>query len=70
MKKWYTYNRGGLMKIHRSYGFTLIEVITVVIILAILASFALPTYYNYIEYNRAQTAKNNLLAIATAQEKF
>lgn len=52
----------------KSRGFTLIEVMIVVIIIAILASIAFPAYQNYILRTRAQTAGSDLVALGLAIE--
>lgn len=51
-------------------GFTLIELMITVIVVAILASIAIPAYRNYVVRSHRVDAKNALLALATAQEKF
>lgn len=51
-------------------GFTLIEVMVVVVIIAILASIALPSYQEYVKKGRRIDAKNALSALQMAQEKY
>jgi type IV pilus assembly protein PilE len=51
-------------------GFTLIEVMIVVVIVAILASIALPSYQNSIRKSRRADAHSILQAAQLAQEKF
>lgn len=51
-------------------GLTLIEIIVVMVIVAIAVAFAISSFMASIEQTRAQMAKNNLLAIAAAQQKF
>ena len=51
-------------------GFTLIEVMIVVVMIAILASIALPSYESYMRKTRRIDAKNSLLDLAMRQEKF
>jgi type IV pilus assembly protein PilE len=58
------------MSSKRNFGFTLIELMIVVAIVAILATIAYPSYRNsVIRTNRAQ-AKAALLDVQVAQEKF
>ena len=56
--------------IGRQRGVTLLELMTVVSILAILASIALPTYRRYLIRSQRTEAKIALLQLQTAQEKF
>jgi type IV pilus assembly protein PilE len=51
-------------------GFTLIELMIVVVIIAILASVAIPSYTGYITDARRQGAVQEMLKIASAQEQF
>ena len=53
-----------------SRGFTLVEVMIVVAIVAILSTIALPSYEAYIRKTRRTDAKNALLDLATRQEKY
>lgn len=50
-------------------GFTLIELMISVVIVAILAAFAYPNYQEYVMRGRRIDAKNALLALQVAQEK-
>ena len=50
-------------------GFTLIEVMIVVVIIAILSAIALPSYQQYIQKTRRADAKETLLRMATLQER-
>ena len=51
-------------------GFSMIEIVVVLIIVGILAAFTIPVFVNVIEQTKAQSAKSNLLAIAAAQQKY
>jgi type IV pilus assembly protein PilE len=51
-------------------GFTLIELMIVVVVIAILASVAIPSYTGYITDARRQGAVQEMLKIASAQEQF
>lgn len=53
-----------------SAGFTLIEMMIVVVIVAILAAIAIPSYQDYIERARRVDARETLTRIATLQERF
>lgn len=53
----------------RQLGLTLIELIVVMIVVAILAAIAIPSYRNYVIRSQRADAKDALLALATAQEK-
>lgn len=51
-------------------GFTLIELITVVIIIAIMAALALPQYTRFIERGQASTAKNALNMVRKGEAMY
>jgi type IV pilus assembly protein PilE len=51
-------------------GYTLMELMTAVVIVAILATIATPSYRAYLLRTHRITAKNALLAIATSQERY
>jgi len=51
-------------------AFTLLEIIVVLVILGLMAAIAVPALFVSVEQTRAQAAKNNLLAISAAQQKY
>lgn len=55
---------------HRSLGFTLLELITVVGIAAILSAIAVSTYGRYVHRARRADAQQALLTIANGQERW
>jgi type IV pilus assembly protein PilE len=54
----------------RARGVTLIELLTVIVVVAILASVAIPSYRRYLLRAQRSEAKIALLQLQTAQEKF
>jgi type IV pilus assembly protein PilE len=56
--------------VKRERGFTLLELIVVVIVLAVLASIAVPMYRGYIKSVRATEATSRLGAIVTAAKNY
>jgi len=55
---------------NKARGFTLIELMIVIVIVAVLAAIAIPSYRQYVLRTHRAEAKRTLLDVATAQEKF
>lgn len=55
---------------HRSKGFTLIEVMVVVVIIGILAAVAIPSYRDYVRRSHRSAAAQLMLQIQTRQEQY
>jgi type IV pilus assembly protein PilE len=58
------------MRIDKTRGFTLVELMITVVIVAILAAIAVPSYRNYVMRSQRSEATTVLLRIQAAQEKF
>jgi type IV pilus assembly protein PilE len=54
----------------RSKGFTLIEMMVTVLVVAILASIAVPSYTNQVRKSRRTDARSALLDAAAREERF
>ena len=54
---------------HSQAGFTLVELMVVVMVIAILASVAIPSYSGYVTDARRQGAAQEMLTIASRQEQ-
>lgn len=55
---------------HHDSGFTLIELMVTVAIAAILATIAFPSYNEQMRKTRRATARQEMMDLATAQERF
>ncbi|MDQ2735034.1 MAG: prepilin-type N-terminal cleavage/methylation domain-containing protein [Pseudomonadota bacterium] len=55
---------------HRKHGFTLIEVMITVAIVAILAAIALPSYSQYVQRGRITGAISNLSSMRVKMEQY
>ena len=56
--------------ITRSQGFTLLELMIVVIIISLLAALAIPSYFRYVQRTRRSDGQSALLNATQAEEKF
>ena len=54
----------------RRPGFTLVELMVVIVIVALLAAIAVPLYMNYVQDSRRSEAAGGLAAVATAQQTY
>ena len=54
----------------KSRGVTLVELLTVIVIIAILSSIAVPTYRSYVLRTQRTEATATLLRVQAAEEKF
>lgn len=54
----------------KNRGFTLIEILIVVILIAILAAIAIPSYQNYVTKTKIKEAQSNLIALSLSAENY
>ena len=66
---WHSY-MGNYDKATSESGFTLIELMIVVVIIALLAAVGYPSYTDYVTRSHRQAGKNLVYAIADRQEQF
>ena len=59
----------GSLSVPTEQGFTLIELMIVVVIVAILSAIAVPAYQNYVIRTYRTTAQSDLMGFAQAMEK-
>lgn len=54
----------------RQRGFTIVELMIVVVIIAVLGAIAFPSYTQYVTKSRRQAVQNVMVTLAQAQEQF
>ena len=59
-----------MKRLLKKFGFTLIEIMVVIVIMGVIGGIALPRYANVLERQRAQEGKNMLVAVLDAQRRF
>ena len=57
------------MKLNNKSGFTLLEIIIVIIIVGILASLALPRFFSTVEYSKSTEAFAGMTALRQSMER-
>ena len=57
------------MKRNNKSGFTLLEIIIVIIIVGVLASLALPKFFSTVEFSKSTEALNNISAVRDSMER-
>ena len=60
----------GKLKINKQGGFTLVELMVVIVIVGILASIAVPAYNDSVRKGRRADAKSTLTTVAARMEQY
>jgi type IV pilus assembly protein PilE len=55
---------------YKQKGITLVELMIVVVVIAILASIAVPSYQNYVQRSKRVTAQGDLFAFRNAMQRY
>ena len=63
-------NRFRRLSVSRQCGFTLVELAVVIIVIGVLAAFAVPRFRDSVERSKASEAFNYLSSVRAAQERF
>src|SRR5689334_5175547 len=58
------------ISVHRERGFTLVELMVVVTIIAIIASIALPSYRQHVIRSRRSSAQAEMMSLANREQQF
>jgi type IV pilus assembly protein PilE len=71
MEEGKTMESAGALRIgSKPQGFTLIELMIVVVVIAILAAIAFPSYSRYLVQSRRSSAQAHLMDIAQSQQRY
>jgi type IV pilus assembly protein PilE len=62
--------QGGSSAVRGARGFSLIELMTVIVIVGVLAAIAWPSYQNYVIRGNRAAAQTFMMTIATRQEQY
>lgn len=55
---------------HKAHGFSLIELMIVVVIIGVLAAVAIPAYQNYLTKGRREDGKAKIMEVAQRLERY
>jgi type IV pilus assembly protein PilE len=59
-----------MLRRRKRHGFTLVELMVVIVIVALLAAIAVPLYINYVKDARRSEGAGALAAVATGQQTY